>query len=191
MRTITKTVYSFDELSDKAKEKALEEYRDVNIHDSWADPLIEGLVEGLEEMGFKKSKIAFSGFWSQGDGASFTCDSIDTEKVMKTLELDKKYPRYFEHSEGITGSIKRDKWHNYVHENTTSLYIDDDVIPSEIKDQSNEVQEFLKDWIKNKNQEIYSDLQEDYKDLTSDEYVKDSILENDYYFEEDGSKARM
>jgi hypothetical protein len=38
----------------------------------WWEPIEEGFIEDLTGLGFKDIDIQFTGFWSQGDGASFT-----------------------------------------------------------------------------------------------------------------------
>ena len=42
----------------------------------WSEWIVEQIIEELEGMGFVGVEVNFSGFWSQGDGASFTCKSI-------------------------------------------------------------------------------------------------------------------
>ena len=49
---------------------------DMVPHD-WDDCILEDEVDKLREMGFLDSEISWSGFCSQGDGASFTCRNID------------------------------------------------------------------------------------------------------------------
>ena len=79
--------YTFDELSDTAKEKAREWYRDGQLDYDWwefvyDDALRMAEILGIEidyryhpasgrpgSKGWKEPKIWFSGFWSQGDGA--------------------------------------------------------------------------------------------------------------------------
>jgi hypothetical protein len=87
MKTIETTVYQFDELSDKAKEKAREWYREASAGDNSSS---EGVIEDAETCAeligitFRKrdvtlygggkrqeSCVFWSGFSSQGDGACF------------------------------------------------------------------------------------------------------------------------
>lgn len=53
------------------------------MEDLWYEPLIEDAVNELAENGFEDAEIAFTGFWSQGDGASFTCKRIDVPLFLK------------------------------------------------------------------------------------------------------------
>src|SRR5690606_33296995 len=77
-RVMETTVYTFDELSDKAKEKARDWYRDGQLDYDWWDSVYEmaqtaGWILGIE-MDHKTKNVPaiyFSGFSSQGDGACF------------------------------------------------------------------------------------------------------------------------
>ena len=65
--------YTFDELSPEAKKHAIDSNRDYHIDShNWWDPIIEGFTEEIEAIGMTDIHCAFSGFYSQGDGASFT-----------------------------------------------------------------------------------------------------------------------
>lgn len=87
MKTITLNLYEFDELSDKAKEKAREWYRRATEGDNeFSEYVIEEAVQQGELLGFEfkthdvklcgggtrqKPCVWWSGFSSQGDGACF------------------------------------------------------------------------------------------------------------------------
>ena len=80
--------YTFDQLSKKLQEEAIEANRDINVSSDWHDPVIEGFQEDLSEMGVEEVKVEYSGFYSQGDGASFTGGVQDIKKfLVKTLGL--------------------------------------------------------------------------------------------------------
>ena len=80
-------VYQFSELSDRAKEKAREWYRQGNCDDTyWSEATIEDAATIAEYLGIDlrqravklmgggiryEPTIYWSGFWSQGDGACF------------------------------------------------------------------------------------------------------------------------
>lgn len=87
MRTVSKEVYEFEELSDSAKERARDWYRQYVFSDSndW-DHIFDDAAQCAEAIGLdirtRQAKlmnggvrwepcIYFSGFWSQGDGACF------------------------------------------------------------------------------------------------------------------------
>ena len=68
------------------KFKQLSEQRQLEIaHESvdaidWTEHVIGVYKTLLALNGFDDADIEFQGFWSQGDGASFTCSSVDFEK---------------------------------------------------------------------------------------------------------------
>ena len=93
-KTIEITLYQFDELSDKAKEKAANHYLENWMQDNWWDCTYEAMKEdGEHNHGFNVKDIRFSGFWSQGDGASW-CGAVDLQDwIDKTFNTtDKEHP---------------------------------------------------------------------------------------------------
>ena len=79
-------LFAFDELSDAAKEKAREWYRQGNLDDDWWDTVYSDFLAICEILGIVlktrpvklmgggirgKPCVYFRGFCSQGDGASF------------------------------------------------------------------------------------------------------------------------
>jgi hypothetical protein len=92
MKTIELKVYSFAELSDKAKEKARDWWRQSSMDDDWWDCTFEDFAQICKILGIEigertqhcvltgpkprewdrtEKKIYFTGFSSQGDGACF------------------------------------------------------------------------------------------------------------------------
>lgn len=76
--------YSFEDLPEESKEKALEKNRDINVdYQDWHDPVIEEFEEDMKELGLEDVIVEYSGFYSQGDGASFTARVYDEEKFFR------------------------------------------------------------------------------------------------------------
>jgi hypothetical protein len=79
----------YDDLSDRAKEKAREWYTSNGIDYDWWEDVCDTWKSRLNEMGFGSGpeyvNIGFSGFSSQGDGASFTCKSFDIRAYARYL----------------------------------------------------------------------------------------------------------
>lgn len=69
------------EVSFSAYEHARNFCADANTDHDWWDCTVETWKNALAEIGFLDADIRFSGFWSQGDGASFTA-SVDAEKII-------------------------------------------------------------------------------------------------------------
>jgi len=67
----TETTYKYQDLSDSAKETARQWYLEGMDYEWW-EGVYEMVIEDGKEKGFYIDKIFFSGFHSQGDGASWT-----------------------------------------------------------------------------------------------------------------------
>lgn len=86
----------FVQLNDQAKERARDWYRTGGLDYEWWDSIEDEWKQELEELGFNEPDIAFSGFSSQGDGASFTAKSFDFMKfvgyIFSTKTTERGHP---------------------------------------------------------------------------------------------------
>ena len=64
-------VFHYNELPENGKARARQHYIDHWVHDEWYDYIYEDAREAGRVRGFDIDKMFFSGFWSQGDGASW------------------------------------------------------------------------------------------------------------------------
>lgn len=209
MRIVTKEIEVFDvddvRNDEFLKEKVIEKYRDFNVDfNDWHDEVLAHCKEELKGYGFWGVDINYSGFWSQGDGASFTADGLYWLTFAKQFQEDI----------GITGrelkmlvaldddydlfefSVKRRKGCRYYHED--SVYVDSKSYLykfewsyprlwkrlCEIYESLNNV---LEDYVQKWNIEIYRALEEEYDYLRSDEAVLESLDNGGYEFLEDGT----
>lgn len=69
---ITKTYLKFNELTKKQQDQVVDKLRDINTDFNWFEYSVEQFEAKLTKLGFYDIKTEFSGFYSQGDGASFT-----------------------------------------------------------------------------------------------------------------------
>lgn len=79
-------LFTYNQLSDDAKAEAREWYNSGNDSfqdEYYAEPVLDEWKAELDEMGFGDAEISYSGYSSQGDGASFTCSSFDFEKYAR------------------------------------------------------------------------------------------------------------
>lgn len=185
MRTKRINLYKFSELSEAAKAKAIEKLHDINVDYDWSEFTLDEMSERLAELGFNDAKVMYSGFWSQGDGACFTCSSIDFNKF-----LDGKYKEY---AEDLTCSITH-SWRYYFATSTT-VNLEKNYYPS--REDQKEIPEdiFLaieKD-IENERErlgnEFYRELEEEYEYQTSKEAITETIEANEYEFLESGEMS--
>lgn len=186
MRTIRTKVYKFNELKEQAKQIAIEEHRDINVDFDWYEPMFEGFKEQLKEVGFYDVDIFFSGFYDQGDGASFD-GKINPLKFAET-EIEKRVARLIDSGllEGFT--IEKTSFANhYSHEKTR--YID---VWRDDRQNIDKILVSLCEKIEAKrlelSKQIYNDLYKAYEELQSYEFISETLIANEYEFLKDGTK---
>ena len=81
-KVIELEVFKYGELSESAQQKAREWYIEGMDYDWW-DSVYEMAIEDGKEKGFYIDKIYFSGFYSQGDGASWI-GQVDVRQWLET-----------------------------------------------------------------------------------------------------------
>ncbi len=184
------TIMKFEELNEQQQEDAIEKNRNINVDfEEWHDFVKEDHHSKLEEVGFSGVESAYSGFWSQGDGASFTANSLDIEKFLRATKRWTYYRPLHEmiRINEIWAKVVRTT-HHYCHENTTQAelhgehYLD---LTTRQQTLYEELEKEIDDYITEAGKQYYRDLNTAYDDLTSDEQVKLSIIANDMDFEED------
>jgi hypothetical protein len=123
------TEFSYQELSPHAKDKALMWFNG-SLDYEWWDGVYENAKADGPERGFEIDDIRFSGFWSQGDGASWTGGVRIKEFLDYHLKEDNPdFGRYFilqaliaENNGWVERytNVNRSGFH-YVHDNTMRL----------------------------------------------------------------------
>jgi hypothetical protein len=190
MREAIVKVYKYNELSDEAKKKALDWMRGTAYLDyEWYDFLIQAWKEKLENAGFVEPKIRFTGFWSQGDGASFDCKRIDIAKWLKAEDYLKKFSSLAKQieDEAIVACIDKNVYgNNYCHERTRYVEISDDGTDGIDLALVDELEKLMEQHRLSLCEDIYKELEKEYEYLMSDEVVINSIETNGYEFEENG-----
>ena len=121
------TEFTYEELTPKAKEKALEWFSRTLDYEWWEHTYGCAKEDGAD-MGFDIEDIRFSGFWSQGDGASWT-GRVDLGQFLEhhLQEDTPDHHRYFvlqalldEQWVEKYANVTRSGFH-YVHSNTMRL----------------------------------------------------------------------
>jgi len=213
--------YSFEELSPEAQENALENNRDINVdYDGWEDGVTEGFKEDMREIGIDDIEISFSGFYSQGDGASFTSEDIDTRKLFNAvgiksndalnMEVDDERSRgenkdFYDLLDTMedVGQLERNRIKpeeirvtiertdsRHVHFNTVRANVEIWEEPDGWEEPYgfiDELEDKVTEYIRGICKDLYRDLEKEYDDLTSDESVKETLISNDYEFDEEGN----
>lgn len=207
METREITVYEFDELNERAKERAREWFREASSSDEWWDSVYEdaeqcGKLLGIDIKARKKNNpkspnvpcIWFSGFYSQGDGASFegyyshspdAASKItshapnDSELASIAATLDELQAK---HGNQITASISQSGRYCHAMSMGVDVSIDGD-------DADSETEEAIKEAMRDFARWIYTSLRKEYEWINSDETVDENIRANEYKFLESGRIA--
>jgi hypothetical protein len=183
-----RTVYTFDELSDQAKKKAREWFRDGALDHEWWDCIEEDAKTCGSLMGIEVSKLYFTGFWSQGDGACFdgsyryakggakairnyAPNDVKLHKIADDLQALQRCSFY-----KITAHVKH-RGH-YYHSRCTEIDVDDARDMSAEESVSELLRDFM-DW-------IYRSLEHEHNWLLADAQVDESIRANEYEFDANG-----
>lgn len=218
-KTIEITLYQFDELNDKAKEKARNYYCENWMSHDWWDSTYEYMKEeGEHKHGFRVDDIRFSGFWSQGDGASW-CGAVNIKDWIAS-----KPSEYQQHpTTQIILALIEEGWvdeqvlvsfgnHHYCHEYT--MGVDGISCTEPVSDEEMQFGMFkgaqVDDLIKIVDapqgalydmskeieedcrsfaRDIYRELELDYEGQTSEESIAESYAINDVWFTEEGRVA--
>ena len=208
MRQETITVYSYDELpSEAAKEKARQWFLDGGLDYEWWDSTYDDCdsifkILGIESDAYGKRRdgssfrtgpdIAFSGFWSQGDGASFAGRYRYKPGAAKAIRAyapqDNELHRIADdlqafqrqHFYSIEAEMKRGTT-RYCHENTIDFEVWDrnGTVSEETHDALRDIMRRLMQW-------IYATLEREHDYLTSDEAVAETLEANEFEFTADG-----
>lgn len=220
MRTIEVKLYQFDELpTDKAKERARDWFRECEAQDFGAHgelweraetaAKLLGITFDTEQVPLMSGKtrcephIMYSGFSSQGDGASFTGDyeyrkgaskavrkefgeDADLYRIADALTVLQAANGYRLHARIKQGEYSG----HYVHSHTMSA----DVVKRNPRngdedEASDETAEALLDLMRNFADWIYDGIKKEYYYRMEDENVDESIRANEYEFTVDGKRA--
>lgn len=211
MKNISINLYSIDELSKEAQERAFEKYQNFNVeNDYWYDSEFDDFVAVCRTIGIKipTNGISFSGFWSQGDGSSF-CSTIDILPLICGIE-QKTWKEY---------SLVDFKFKNFPCQNRILKLIRNGLISCDhhtkrpvkgnwisfqsdysfgrswekeypnIENELEKLDKWLEDCLTILNDYLYKSLQDTYEYLTGNEALKETFIANEYHFTEDGMMA--
>jgi hypothetical protein len=197
METVELVLYQIDELSEKARQKAIDNNRDWNVDgfDWWCN-VYDDYKRELEERGFFAPEIWFSGFCSQGDGACFDAQ-IDLNELLNWVSDKSKYRHLVPFIEDgtIHASIEKNSYgYHYSHERTRYIELEHPFWKERCPRSASlckELQEELEEIRYDLSHKIYRSLEKDYEWLTSDECVEESLKTNEVRFLENGEVYRF
>lgn len=188
-------------MTDEQKQALIEQYRDFNVeHIEWWDCVYGDFTCDMAAKGIHVYDMSFSGFCSQGDGASFTGYISNNKMFFEQHGLTYNYPwitKLMSVGGEFTLSIERGANRRYVHENTVGVGLSvtdmfyhilpqddlrahvaeqwDGLLTVEYDTISGAVTEIIRDYCR----DLYRRLRDEYDYLTSDEAVWDAIVANE------------
>jgi len=216
MKIVEVTLYEFDELSDKAKEKARDWWRESEIMEFGGDDtLYEPAETAAKLLGIDfaqrevklmsgksryDSDIRWSGFSSQGDGLSFVGSYAyregGVEAVKAEFGTDEELWRIaaglvaLQEKYGHKLEARITQSGHYLHKYTmsleSSLDLDSEAGEVEVPEDDDKA---LLDLMRDFADWIYKGLRAEYDYRLSDENVDESIRANEYTFRENGKRS--
>lgn len=188
MKTIQVQLFRFDELSEDAQKKALTDNRFFLASDPyWHTVRLWECEDMLKEKGYYDIDIRFSGFSSQGDGASATA----TVDLPSWIDVDPEKRSKFQPIADIDhiAKVVRAPYPHYVHSNMidAEVTVYDEDIADDLEKIACELEKAITTDIRALSDEIYKTLEGEYDSITSDEVLAEHFTENEYWFVEDGT----
>lgn len=194
MKKLEIKLYKFDELSDEAKETAIENHREKYLDYKWWDTTFEDVNQIGEVIGIDIDNIYFSHMYCQGSGACFegtyqykkgALKAIKEHapkdealhQIAKDLQIAQRKYFYLLHA-----TVKHSG--HYHHENCTDITVvnpERDYYYQELCDTG--IDEALKDFMRWVMKRLYAE----YEYMTSEEAIIEAIQANEYEFTFDGT----
>jgi hypothetical protein len=213
MQVIKTKVFTLEELDDSAKETARQWWREHMGTEDYADSVIDdaGRVAELFGIEFKTRDVKlygggtrpdpcvwWSGFSSQGDGASFEgwfkprggnlarlTEYAPQDEVLKEIAIDLDRIASLAEEKCVSCRITTSDSYSHSHSMDFELSADDDDLPEEafgkMEDAIPPVMRCFADW-------IYRQLEAEYEYQSSDEQVDEMLIANGYTFTSEGKR---
>lgn len=207
---IETTVFRLEELSDAAKEAARAWYREGCLDDDeWYEAVYADFETICEILGVtlntrsvrllgvgsrEKPRVYFSGFWSQGDGASFDARYAFARCAPTKIRHHAPNDAELHGIADALASVQRrnffqlhaDVCHrgHYYHEQCMAITVERDSATGQ--DMTRDAEEIVTEALRDLARWLYRQLEREYEYQTSDEVVDEAIVANDYTFTESG-----
>jgi hypothetical protein len=193
----------------------LDQHRNINVDHRWWDSTYDDFKQICEILGIEldKGEPSFSGFWSQGDGASwkgrYRACALDPKTYARVPTYDlapaaiREYAPQDEALHGIADELcllARIYYpayarvtrcsHNYAHENTmnvdhTEPYDEFDDAERFAGEVTDALEVALQDLFRDLARWLYKNLESEYEHLTGDEAVAETLEANEIVEEEE------
>lgn len=212
MRTMHTDIFKYEELDDRAKERAREWWCEGALDYDWWEYRYEWLETICNAIGitiddkhgttcggktFRSPAIYFTGFSSQGDGACFSGSYEYKPGWRKALAGECNDPDVLEVAETLAALQKKHNYQlsakvrqsgRYCHEYTMQIDSCDRTDGKQMRDVSDTYEAVL-ECFRDLARWLYSGLEKEYDWQLEDKQAEESIISNGYEFTEDGHIA--
>jgi hypothetical protein len=178
--TITRNLYTFDELSDRAKENAINNLSDINVDYNWWESVYEDANQvGITILHFNLDRNRHA--------KTTICNPDETaELILENHGIDcetyKTAKRFLDEYKPL--SVKRDKCDDIYSRNKWRKCVQDTLNNLESK-----MEDLKEDFKKSITEDYTRILQKEFEYLQSEEAIKETILSNEYEFTTEGELA--
>lgn len=206
VQTIQREVFTFDELSDDAKQKVCS--REGEHFETWF--IYDDIVRMAEILGIEIDThpvklygggtssnpcIYWSGFWSQGDGACFTGTYQYAKGSTRTIRAESNDGDLHQIADDLR-AVQRKNFYRleakithrdrYYHAHSMDIdVVDREDQYRDLGDAEDAIKEALRDFAN----WMYKRIEEEYEYQTSEEAVRETANANDWEFYENGDMA--
>jgi len=178
-------------------DELIDKHWDINVSHEWWDCTYDEFKVEMQTKGITVNEINFTGFYSQGDGASFT-GQVDMIAFLKVHDLDHKYmagaffaeqgelwaeitrgSSRYSHENSVGVNLIVDSYNNYEDSSTRYQVYEtmQEVLDVEIPDLEKEVEDICKGYMR----DLYTKLRDEYEYLTSKEVIWETIVANELH----------
>lgn len=184
-------IKTFEEFSEQEQAEIIERYRYINVeYESCFTDYDKSYSSAIEEKGFINPEIHFDISGCQGSGACFDSDELDFNILLKDFNCKHKQwiINLLNDENNVSIQIKQNHYANhYSHSRTRIIFLFYFIhfnnykrLKSVLEEARNHIEKvYLKTC-----DILYKTLQKDCDYFMSDESVKDTLIVNNYYFNE-------
>ena len=210
-KIVETTVLRLDELSEQARNKARDWYREASAYDDWHDCVFDDFETICAILGVRlktrsvrlfgggtrqKPCIWFSGFASQGDGASFECSYNFAKGATKAIRAHAPQDSELHRIADALQAIQRRNFYQlcadvhqrgrYCHEYSMTITVERD--GPTYQDMTAEAEDTLIELLRDLARWLYRQLEREYEYQTSNKVTDEAILANEYTFTGEGRR---
>ena len=188
---------SHENIDDQLRNELIDKHWDINVGYEWWDCTYDEFKLDMQTKGITVDDMNFTGFYCQGDGASFT-GRVDMIQFLKAHDIDHKYmagtffaeqgelwaevtrgSSRYSHENSVSVNLIVDSYNNYEEDSTRYQVYEtmQEVLDKELPDLEKEVEDICKGYMR----DLYSKLRDEYESLISKEAIWETIVANDLH----------